>query len=40
MDGFGAGAFGDVEDLVHPKIRFGGWRWADVVGLVGFEDVE
>ena len=40
MDGFGAGAFGYVEDFVHPQIRFGCRSRADGVGFVGFADME
>src|SRR5580700_9547946 len=40
MDGLGSGAFGYVENSIHPKIRFGSRRGADVVRLVGLADVE
>ena len=40
MDGLGARAFRDVEDLVHPQIRLGGRSRADGVGFVGLADME
>ncbi len=40
MDGFRSRAFGDVEDLVHPKIGLGCGSRADIVGLVRLTDVE
>ncbi len=40
MDGLGTRTFGDLDDLVHPKIRLGRRRRADGVRFVGLTDVE
>ena len=40
MDGLGAAAAGDVEDLVDVQVGLAGGRRADVVGLVRLAHVE
>ena len=40
MDRFGLAAAGHVEDLVHVEIGLAGRGGADVVGVIGFADVQ